>query len=124
MCRTANTLSMSFTSTGTVKFAGAFPLNTLAGATMEFYIKPAANSSEMDFLWTRTDGSDANRFNMGVTGTSTSRSIFLDYRDPNGVQHILAGIPISGTGITSAFRWKTLLPRCQSCTSCAAASPG
>ena len=97
---TANTLSMSFTSTGTVKFAGAFPLNTLAGATMEFYIKPAANSSEMDFLWTRTDGSDANRFNMGVTGASTSRSIFLDYHDPNGVQHILAGIPISGTGWT------------------------
>src|ERR1035441_9931478 len=51
-------------------------------------IQAAANSSEMDFLWTRTDGSDANRFNMGVTGASTSRSIFLDYHDPNGVQHI------------------------------------
>ena len=90
----ANTASMQFTASGSITFFGQFPLNTLANATMEFWIKPTGSGGEMDFLWTRGDSSDTNRFNMGVTGST----IFLDYRDPGGVQHVLTpsgNIPIT-----------------------------
>ena len=93
----ANARSLQLASNGSVQFPGAFPLNSLTNATLEFYIKPTGTGSEMDFLWTRTDATDANRFNMGVlSGTS----IFLDYRESNGTRHAVASIPISSSGWT------------------------
>jgi uncharacterized protein (TIGR03437 family) len=80
----ANTRSLQFATNGSVQFPGAFPLNSLTNATLEFYIKPASTAL-MYFLWTRTDSTDANRFNMVVTGNS----IGLDYREPNGTWHVI-----------------------------------
>ena len=100
----ANTLSANFAATGSVQFPGAFPLNSLTNATLEFYVKPAGTTvSEMDILWTRTDSSaDANRFNMGIWTSGSSRTVFLDYRDTSGnLQSIFPGggplqIPYAG----------------------------
>jgi hypothetical protein len=69
-----------------VQFPGAFPLNSLTNATLEFYVKPTGTGSQMFFLWTRTDSTDANRFNMGVIN---GNSIGFDYREPNGTWHII-----------------------------------
>jgi virginiamycin B lyase len=81
----ANTLSANFAANGAVQFPGAFPLNSLTNATLEFYVKPTGTISEMDILWTRTDSSaDANRFNMGVYTSGNSRTVFMDYRDTSG----------------------------------------
>ena len=80
----ANKLSLQLATNGSVQFPGAFPLNSLTNATLEFYIKPASTAL-MYFLWTRTDSTDANRFNMVVTGNS----IGLDYREPNGTWHVI-----------------------------------
>jgi uncharacterized protein (TIGR03437 family) len=81
----ANTRSLNLASNGSVQFPGAFPLNNLTNATLEFYIKPTGTGL-MYFLWTRTDSTDANRFNMGVVN---GNSVGLDYREPNGTQHVL-----------------------------------
>ncbi len=97
----ADTLSLNLATSGSVQFPGAFPLNSLTNATLEFYIKPTGTGSEMDFLWTRTDSNDANRFNMGVVTSGQSRTIFLDYREPNGTLHSVApSIAIAGSGWT------------------------
>jgi len=87
----ANNLSLNLASNGSVQFAGAFPLNGLTNATMEFYVKPTGTTvSEMDILWTRTDSSaDANRFNMGVYTSGNSRTVFMDYRDTSGNQQVI-----------------------------------
>jgi len=109
---TANNLSLEFGSNGIIQFSSAFPLNVLTNATMEFWIKPTGSAATMEFLWTRTDATDANRFNMGVLTSGGNRSIFFDYREPSGVLHPLYGmgfgglpslappIPISATGWT------------------------
>ena len=82
----ANKLSLQFATNGSVQFPGAFPLNSLTNATVEFYVKPTGTGSQMFFLWTRTDSTDANRFNMGVIN---GNSIGFDYREPNGTWHII-----------------------------------
>jgi hypothetical protein len=82
----ANKLSLQFATNGSVQFPGAFPLNSLTNATVEFYVKPTGTGSQMFFLWTRTDSTDANRFNMGVIN---GNSIGFDYREPNGAWHII-----------------------------------
>jgi uncharacterized protein (TIGR03437 family) len=86
----ANKLSLNLASNGSVQFPGAFPLNSLTNATLEFYIKPAGTGL-MYFLWTRTDSTDANRFNMAVNGSGVD----LDYREPNGTRHLLTPTPIA-----------------------------
>jgi uncharacterized protein (TIGR03437 family) len=86
----ANKLSLNLASNGSVQFPGAFPLNTLANATLEFYIKPA-NTGLMYFLWTRTDSTDANRFNVVSNGSAVD----MDYREPNGTRHLLTPTPIA-----------------------------
>src|SRR5271157_4367271 len=96
----ANKLSLQLGTSGSVQFPAAFPLNSLTNATLEFYIKPTGTASEMDFLWTRTDSTDANRFNMGVLTGAGGNSIFLDYREPNGTRHPVASITIASSGWT------------------------
>jgi uncharacterized protein (TIGR03437 family) len=95
----ANKLSLNLATNGSVQFPGAFPLNTLTNATVEFYVKPTGTNSQMFFLWTRTDSTDANRFNMGVIN---GNSIGFDYREPNGTWHIIfpggGPLQISNTG--------------------------
>jgi hypothetical protein len=56
-------------------------------ATLEFWLKfiPTAHQS---VFWTRTDDTDANRFNIVVNGNGT---FGFDYRSPAGDLHLLVG---------------------------------
>lgn len=81
----ANTVSLQFMGNQIVTFGSQFPLNTLTNATLEFWFNPA-NTSQQDIFWTRTDSTDANRFNMEY---GSSGNLCFDYRSPSGVLHSL-----------------------------------
>ena len=95
----SNTKSLALTTADALVFDYAFPFDTLANATLEFYVKPLAADSDQDLFWTTTGSGDANRFNMGI---ASNGSIFLDYREPNGTLHQLGS---SAASAIVAAQW-------------------
>jgi hypothetical protein len=79
--------SGNFGSNDASAFAYAFPFNTQTNATLQFWANPSSIGQESDLFWTRTDSTDTNRFNIGI---SPAGEPFIDYRDPSGVLHPLA----------------------------------
>jgi hypothetical protein len=80
--------SGNFSNNDAAAFAYTFPFNTQTNATLQFWInRPSAIGQESDVFWTRTDSTDANRFNIGINPAGQP---FIDYRSPSGVIHTLA----------------------------------
>jgi len=93
----ANLFSLSLGTADAASFAYAFPFNSLANVTLEFWVRPTAIGSEGDIFWTRTDAVDSNRFNMRITPAG---GFGVDYRTPTGTLHTL----ING-GTVTAGQW-------------------
>lgn len=63
-----------------VQFAGVLPLNSPGDVSLSYWVKRTENGP-MTVIWGRTNSSDINRFNNGI---SAINRIFIDYRDPDG----------------------------------------
>ncbi len=74
---------------------GTFPLHTPGDATVEFFFR-YANVGHRSVLWTRTDNTDSDRFNIFVNGNGT---FGFDYRSPSGALHLLVGSVANGIPI-------------------------
>ena len=80
-----NLLSLELSDGAEVHFESKFIFHEIGDATIEFWIKsPMTNHSGA--LWTRTDDSDANRFNFWM---NTDNTFGMDYRSPSGELHRL-----------------------------------
>jgi len=88
--QTDDTLSLSLGTADGVTFNYPFPFNTLANATLEFWVNPSVTSVQYPSLfWTTTASGDQNRFNITVV---PGGGVGIDYREPNGNLHSLVGV--------------------------------
>ena len=95
-----DTLSLSLGSADGAVFNYPFPFNTLANATLEFWVNPSVTSVQYPVLfWTTTGSGDQNRFNITVVPGS---GVGMDYREPNGTLHSLVGV---GGNAVPVGRW-------------------
>src|SRR5262249_22103485 len=78
--------SLQLGTSDALSFNYAFPFQTLTDAKLEFWVNPApffvSNSNP---FWTTLGAGDTNRFNIQIFGAQPA----IDYRDPNGVLHVL-----------------------------------
>ena len=70
-------------------FGSTFPFHDPGDVTIEFWIKNRSWQAQ-DLIWSRSDESDANRFNVFATGGSVG----MDYRTPTGALVPLVQTPI------------------------------
>jgi hypothetical protein len=75
--------------------------NAYGDATLEFWVKITAPSGESDIFWTREDASDTNRFNIYLDANGF---MGVDYRDPNGTEHLLM-LPSADHVVIPANTW-------------------
>lgn len=66
-------------------FASLFPMHAPGNRTVMFWVKKHDNNPR-SVLWSRPDGTDANRFNISIAGNWA-----CNYRGPSGPQRDLAG---------------------------------
>jgi len=95
----ANDLSLSFNGQNqSISFPGEWPFNT-GDATLQFWMKYTATGLEQDIFWTRTDNTDADRFNIGITGDGNPDgpdTFFSDFRDPSGnLDELVNNVPLT-----------------------------
>ena len=77
-----------------VSFNNSFPFHTRGDVTLQFWMKSTLNTHR-SLYWTRTDASDANRFNIF---TELDGSVGFDYREPSGALHgLVNSLPLSST---------------------------
>jgi len=82
----ANRFCLQFSGGQSIRFEAPFLMNSNTDATIEFYLK-APNQHPQSMLWTRRDGTDANRFNMEFW----QGRLYLDYREPGTAAHYVGG---------------------------------
>jgi hypothetical protein len=89
----SNQLSLEFEGTDdNITFSSAFEFNHPTDATLEFWLKPSSSDTgEEDIFWTRTDNTDANRFNIALN--NSTHDFGLDYRDAAGNLHSILTSP-------------------------------
>jgi hypothetical protein len=98
--QTDDTLSLSLGAADGATFNYPFPFNTLANATLEFWVNPSVTSVQFPSLfWTTTGSGDQNRFNITVV---PGVGLGMDYREPNGTLHSLVGV---GGDAVPVGRW-------------------
>ena len=96
----AGTRSLSLGSADGAIFNYPFPFNTLANATLEFWVNPSVTSVQYPSLfWTTNASGDQNRFNITLV---PGGQVSMDYRDPNGVLHLSFG---SGANSVPIGQW-------------------
>ncbi len=79
----ANNFCLQFSGGQSIFFNTTFLLHDVTkDATMEFYLN-APYLHVKSLLWSRSDGSDTNRFNMEFW----NGDLYLDYREPGGAAH-------------------------------------
>ena len=90
-----NTSALSFGGADYVEMNSKFLFHQPIDATLEFVFR-FTPSGHQSVLWTRTDNTDKNRFNIFVNGNGT---FGFDYRTPTGTLHKLVGAAGTGVGI-------------------------
>jgi len=85
----SNTQSISLGASNYPLFNYAFPFDTLANATLEFWVNPSQLNGENDMFWTTLGSGDQNRYNIFLGSAGDFR---MDYREPAGNLHTLADV--------------------------------
>lgn len=94
-----DTTSLSLATSDALAFNYAFPFDTDADATLEFYVNPSSVSSEQDVFWTTTAGGDTNRFNIAIT---SGGGFSVDYRSADSTLRSVVSV---STGAITAGEW-------------------
>ena len=95
----ADTQSLYLSSGSSIIVNSAFPFDTSANATLQFYVDPNSIGSEQDLFWTTGAGGDANRYNISI---DASGEIGMDYRSADGTLHSIGG---TAPGTIAAGVW-------------------